>query len=314
MPFEFIMTPKEIREIIFNYLKPEYKSSFGDKAGKINWTTGVYNREAGIFLTKINTIRESIARETVNCDRYTYIVITMNGDIYTIDHGDEYNFVSNNMIRPQGQYASLDLLQEGIEKYQELYNYRKSLNSEEDKMLKAISEEMDDRCHKNYPINCEEDAGELFKLNDCITKSIYDLYNKKTINDFKKFATDENILRWRESYYLHLLNMAMNFALSENERLWKFRYACHSFWRGVNSAHDEIFLKAVKSLCLAGNINKHLEISLNSYLATYMEKYSDNLQNIVPLIKFLKVRIKENTPMMNKLKKIENEIIKNNSQ
>lgn len=59
---------------LFDFLKPEYKSKNDLDVTNINWTTGVYDNESGIFLTKIYYVSDGIER--CGIDYHSYIVIT----------------------------------------------------------------------------------------------------------------------------------------------------------------------------------------------------------------------------------------------
>ncbi|MCM1228145.1 MAG: hypothetical protein NC320_12125 [Clostridium sp.] len=177
--FQFVCTTDELREKMFDFLKPEYKSKYDLDVTNINWTTGVYDKESGIFLTKIYYVSDGIARCGIN--GHGYIVITDNGNVFRVDNDDEFEKGTHSFRIPEQHKMLSDKIKEGIDFYENNnYDYRRSLLSEDtEKKLKAIEGIMKDRCHKNFPTNCEKDAEKLFELAGFSTHTILETYNKK---------------------------------------------------------------------------------------------------------------------------------------
>lgn len=285
--FQFVCTTDELREKMFEFLKPEYKSRHDRDITSINWTTGVYDKENGIFLTMIYYLSDGIARCGVNY--YSYIIITDDGNIFKVTNNDEYEKKTYDFRIPK-QYETLtDIIKRGIEFYGNSYEYNRYLSNDIRKKLKTIHNTMDDRCHKNFPINCEDDAYALFVIVNFNIYAIFDTYNKKTISDFNKFADDNKIMRWTGNGYLKLLNEVTNHAISNPERCRIFNYACSLFSRGVNDTYDEQFLKAVRYMYKTKNMDFHEENILKGYIDKYVETYPDKLENMIPLIKFVEI-------------------------
>lgn len=287
--FRFVFTTNEQRESIFDFLKPQYTYNNDLNVMNINWTTGVYDNESGIFLTLIYYVSDGIAR--CGMEFRSYIVITDSGSVFKVDNNYEFEKGTYHFGIP-GQYETLaDKVKEGIDSYENDYIYRRNLNKNTEKQLKAIAAEMDDRCRKSFPISREEDALKLFELANYNTYVIYSEYNKKTIRDFNKFADYDKMLLWRGNKYLLLLNEIRSNAGSDKELCQLFSDACNVFCRGVNDTYDKEFLCTVKSM-----YNRHIdsenmrrtENTLKIYLDTYAEEYPEKLGNIVPLKKFVK--------------------------
>lgn len=285
--FQFVCTTDELREKMFDYLKPEYKSKYDLDVTGINWTTGVYDKESGIFLTLIYSVSDGIARCGVNY--HSYIVITGNGNIFQAANNDEYEKRRYDFRIPE-QYKELtDMVKKGIDYYENAYEYRKLLSEDTRKKLKAIDDIMDDRCHRNFPINCEKDAYKLFKLVNFNICGIHDTYNKRTINDFNEFASKDKIIHWRGHGYLKLLGKVKNPIIENPERCRIFNHACYLFGLGVDDTYDKQFLKAVKYMYKLKLMDFHEENILKEYIGKYVETYPDRLKNIMPLIKFVKI-------------------------
>lgn len=283
--FQFVCTTDELREKMFDFLKPEYKSKYDLGVSNINWTTGVYDEESGIFLTKIYYVSDGIARCGIHY--HSYIVITDNGNIFKVDNNDEYEKRTYDFRIPR-QYVKLtDKIKEGIDFYGNAYEYRGILSEDTGKKLKAIADIMDDRCHRNFPINCEKDAQKLFALVNFNIYTILGIYNKKTISDFNKFAADDKMILWRGDRYLQLLNKAASATITNQERCQSFNDACYFFRCCVNDTYDKQFLKAVKRMYRARLIGSTEEDSLKNYINAYAEEYPDKIKNIIPLIKFV---------------------------
>ncbi len=287
--FNFVCTTDELREKMFDFLRPEYKSKNDLDVTNIDWTTGVYDKESKIFLTQIYYVSDGIARCGINY--YSYIVITDKGDIFEVDNNDEYEKRTYDFRIPKQYEILSDNVKEGIDFYEESrLKYRQSLDENVRKELKAIGDIMDDRCHRSFTINCEEDAKKLFELENYNTYTIFETYNKKTISDFNQFADDDKILLWRGDKYLELLNEVANSTITNQKRCQFFDDACNLFWRGVNSTYDRQFLNAVKRLYKEHSME--FEDALKIYINAYAEEYPDKRENIVPLIKFVKSHAK----------------------
>lgn len=299
--FQFVCTTDELREKIFDFLKPEYKSKYDSDVSAINWTTGVYDKENGIFLTRIYYVSDGIARCGINY--HSYIVITDNGNIFKVDNNDEYEKRTYDFRIPEQYEILTDKIKEGIKFYEYNYEYRQTLSEDTRKKLKAIADIMDDRCHRNFPINCEKDAQELFELENCSIYTILGTYNKKTVNDFNKFATNDKQALWRGNKYLQLLNEAASGKITNQERCQDFKNACHFFVCGVNEIYDKQFLKTVKRMYTTRLIGVTEESSLKRYIDTYAEEYPDKIKNIVPLIEFVEVHA-ENRYLRDAVKKV----------
>ncbi|MBQ3566648.1 MAG: hypothetical protein IJA12_05660 [Oscillospiraceae bacterium] len=290
--FDFTFTTDEIREKIFDFLKPEYKSKNDLDVSNINWTTGVYDKESGIFLTQIYYVSDGIARCGINY--HSYIVITDNGHIFKAINNDEYEKKTYDFRIPEQYRALTDKIKEGIAFYDEFsYDYKKSLSEGITEKIKAINEIMYDRCHKNFPINCEEDARKLFELVNCSVYTITGIYNKKTISSFNEFADDDKVLMWRGDKHLELLKEVTNHFTENEKRCQYFKNACFLFRCGVNTTYDEQFFKAVSCMYDKQLMGYFDEDSLKRYINTYAEIYPDQLENIAPLIKLIDSHTKD---------------------
>jgi hypothetical protein len=295
--FEFVCTTDKLREKMFGFLKPEYKSRYDLDVTHIDWTTGVYDKESGIFLTQIYYVSDGIAR--CGMEYYSYIVITDNGDIFEVVNNYKYEIKEYDFRIPK-QYESLsDKVKEGIAFYKAFdFIYRREyLNEDIRKKLKAINEIMDDRCHKNFPINSEEDAKRLCELVNFNDYDILCTYNKKTISDFVKFTKNNKPSIWRGDKYLQMLNEIVSNHITNQKRYKNFENACWLFSFGVNETYDKQFLEAVKrmykeQLMYAQSKFDDNEERLARYINTYAEEYSDRIKNIIPLIEFVKVHTK----------------------
>lgn len=284
--FDFVLTTDEQREKIFAFLKPEYKSVCD--VMNIDWAMGVYDKKSGIFLTQIyyNAPRECEVRYQ------SYIIIMDSGNIFIVENNDEFEKGTYDFRIPE-EYSSLaEKVKEGIEFYENRFEYRRSLSEDEKNRLKAIESIMDDRCHQNFVISCEEDAERLFaklNYNDAIIKK---LYNNKTVENYYRYATLDKILLWRGNEYLRLIKEVADGTASNNERSRKFIDACNLFHRGVNDTYDEQFFKAVRHLYKTHHSDDRTETVIANYISAYMEEYPDSIENLSPLINFVKKHTK----------------------
>lgn len=305
--FNCVLTTDELREKMFSFLKPEYKSKNDLDVTNINWTTGVYDKESGIFLTLIYYVSDGIARCGVHY--HSYIAITDTGSIFKVIDNDEFEKGTRDFRIPE-QYKSLsDKIKEGIEFYGNCYEYSRNLSEDIGKKLKAVDDIMDDRCHRNYVVNSERDARKLFELVNFNEYTLLNTYNKKTISDFNKYATEDKIMLWRGDKYLQLLKKVLSPFNNNDERCRNFSLACHYFMCGVNDTYDEQFLKAVKYMYKEHIMEWHCEDRLEEYINQYVEKYPNKLKNIAELIecvkanannRFMKARIENVERLLNK--------------
>ena len=74
MAFEFKLSTDEIREKMFDFIKPVYKETMDSEVDYINWIYGVYDGENGFFITYVNS----------KSDREKYILLTENGRAFYI--------------------------------------------------------------------------------------------------------------------------------------------------------------------------------------------------------------------------------------
>ncbi len=301
--FQFVITTEAIREKMFNYIKPQYTSRFSKSFKNIDWAVGVYNREEGIFLTKIHSVTDGLVRETA--DYTQYIVITDFGEIFTVNHSNSFPESPYDMIIYDRPKSRDEILEEGIKLYKHARSYTELMNNDDREKVKAIFEEMEDRCSKNHVINCEDDAYELYVLTNFDVETVYEIYNKKTVADFKKYATNKNFLRWRNRSYFNLLNEAIDINVKNEDRLSKFMNICYTFRKEFENTYDELFLKVVESLCEYGTINTKYEFSLKSYINEYMKMPTENHHNILPLIRFIKTHTTDNSTLKDVVKKVE---------
>ena len=168
---------------------------------------------------------------------------------------------------------------------------------------------MDDRCHRNFPINCEEDAYALFALVNFNIYAILETYNKKTMSNFNKFADDNKIMLWTGDGYLQLLKEVTDHTVAKPKRCRIFNYACDLFRRGVNDTYDKQFLKAVRYMYKKRIMDFHEENILKGYIDKYVETYPDKLKNMIPLIKFVEAHA-ENKNLKESAEKVKNHLIK----
>lgn len=293
MSFEYMITTEEIREKMFDFLNPEYRSKYDLDVDNINWTDGVYDSESGIFLTLIYYVSDGISR--CDIDYYSYIAVTDKDDIFKVD---------NNRVNGKGwdfsipeKYTNLsDKIKEGIEFYRvNHYKSRRNLSEEQQEELEEIEEIMYDRCHKCFQIRCEEDALKLFELHRCNEDIIYNIYNRETSENFRKYATDENVLIWRGRKYTEILMSIIRHSENNEKDLLKKKYgdAIWYFGMGTDDTYDELFYKAVKSSVKYGFMPGGFS-GIDKYIERYIRKYPDKVKNLEPLLDFLdKVEYKD---------------------
>ena len=269
---------------MFDFLNPEYRIKYDLDLDNINWTDGVYDNESGISLTLIYYVSDGISR--CDTDYYSYIAITDKDDIFRVDNnminGKDWDFSI-----PEKYTNFSDKVKEGIEFYSgNHYKSRRNLSEEKQEELEEI---MYDRCHKFFQIRCEEDALKLFELHRCNENIIYNSYNRETSENFRKYATDEKILRWRSRKYTETLMSIIRHSENNEKDLLKKKYgdAIWYFGLGTDDTYDKLFFKALKSSVKHGFIPSGFNSGVHEYIERYIRKYPDKVKNFEPLLDFL---------------------------
>ncbi len=133
--FEFVLTTDELRRKMLNHL---YTKGLLIK-DKMNWVTGVYNKEAEIFITQI--YREKPGREIFD-EKQRFIAIKDDGAMFLINAVHKYEDMNFEVIVPKEYEELTNVIKEGIELYQQDSEYRRGLSDEEMQQVRAILDRM----------------------------------------------------------------------------------------------------------------------------------------------------------------------------
>ena len=76
MAFEFKLSTDEIREKMFDFIKPVYKNVWDSEVDYINWIYGVYDSETGFFISIISGII-LLAKSTIKIPLQILIAICL---------------------------------------------------------------------------------------------------------------------------------------------------------------------------------------------------------------------------------------------
>ena len=132
--FQFVFTTDEMRKKMLNYL---YLKGQLVK-DKMNWATGVYKKDAGIFITQ--TYRQGPGREIYD-EKQRYIAMMDDGSIFAINAVHKYT--GNYVIMVPKEYEKLtNVIKEGLETYKHTPEYRRSLSDEEMQQVVEINDRM----------------------------------------------------------------------------------------------------------------------------------------------------------------------------
>ena len=105
---------------------------------KMNWATGVYKKDAGIFITQ--TYRQGPGREIYD-EKQRYIAMMDDGSIFAINAVHKYT--GNYVIMVPKEYEKLtNVIKEGLEMYKHTPEYRRGLSDEEMQQVVDINERM----------------------------------------------------------------------------------------------------------------------------------------------------------------------------
>lgn len=272
MAFEFVFTTEEIREKMFGFLK---NLRFGDFDDDI-WATGIFDKENNVFMTA-TYFQSGLG----HCDDdLRCIVIANNSDIF-ITH--LYGRAERDQFTIPEEYENLrDIVKEGLI-YHDYYDYLDDcldLPDEKQKELDEINEMMTDRCRESFTIDCEDDARQLFESCGFYYDIVKRKYNKRTVRDFGRYATEEKMLAWRSAEYKKLLEEGI--VQTEDFKKWNFS---HLLWLGVDDTCDKLYYRLIEKAVEQSDFNYNNDIAL--YIEWYMEKYPDKVSNLIPLLNML---------------------------
>lgn len=135
MATEFIVSTDEIRNKMFEFIKPTYKSSFDLSVEFIDWVCGVYDSDSRFFITFVD----------VAADNERYILISEKGDVFYIIVGRYRQHEFSDFPEKLNSYknairAALRLYNNEIMRVKSCDGLLAELN--------RIREEMKDRCQK----------------------------------------------------------------------------------------------------------------------------------------------------------------------
>lgn len=273
MAFEFVFTTEEIREKMFGFLKNlRFRENFDCDI----WATGIFDKGNNVFMTAIY-FQSGLG----HCDDdLRCIVIANNSDIF-ITH--LYGCAERDQFTIPEEYENLrDIVKEGLI-YHDYYDYLDDyleLPDEKQKELNEINEMMNDRCCESFMINCEDDARKLFESCGFYYDIVKRKYNKRTVHDFDRYATEEKMLAWRSAEYKKLLEEGI--IQKEDFKKWNFS---HLLWLGVDDTCDELYYQLIEKAVEQPNFNYNNDIAL--YIEWYMKKYPDKVSNLIPLLNML---------------------------
>lgn len=223
--FEFKLSTDEIRNKMFDFIKPVYKNTWDFDVDGINWIYGVYDSESRFFITYVN----------LKCDNTKYVLITENGEIFYVI-ANRYRHTISEIPDELTQYS--DIIQDGIKLYNNektSKSFRSSFSVQQEKSLNEITENMKDKCRPSVAINSYEDAEKLFNQDNYNYYHISHMYNKNTVANFDKYMSDEKMRTIRGEKYREMLSKISTYNDTLSEEDYK------------NISND--FLKASYLLC-----------------------------------------------------------------
>lgn len=241
MAFEFKLSDDEIREKMFDFIKPVYKRRWDPAVDCINWIYGVYDSESGIFITYVNGEE----------DNNRYILITRDGNVYYIMANRKTHIIFE-LSEKFTEYS--ELIQDGIYLYEndrEKNRFNNSFSEEQEKRICEIKELMADRCKSTIVITNYEDAEKLFYQEEFDYNDIISKYNKNTVAKFNEYMSDERMREIRGEQYRGILSQIVTYGekLGEEETesvLGLFKDARVLSIRGIDDIYAEITFEAIK--------------------------------------------------------------------
>lgn len=127
MAFEFKLLTDEIREKMFDFIKPVYKATVDFEVGYINWIYGVYDSKREFFITYVSS----------KSDNEKYVLISGNDNVFYISV-NRYKHTFSEIPDELVQYG--DIIQGGIKLYKDGELKKRFLSSFSDEEEKCLNE------------------------------------------------------------------------------------------------------------------------------------------------------------------------------
>lgn len=284
MSFEFKISTNKIRDQIFDFAKSVYKKSLYLETCTINWIFGVYDNESGFFITCVKLLDGDVVK---------YIALKDSGEaFYVVAQRYRHGFID----LPKELVPYSDIIQEGLKLYGDekiRKRYMESFTEEQNRIFKEIDDYMCDRCKPSVDIKSYEDAKEIFCQNDLSYYQISNLYNKKTLEKFNKYMSQNDMRTISGVHYKEILlricsdEYVISDEICEQMAHELFRAKALAV-RGIDDMYVDITFECIKKICNFRLKNTGCIAFIEDYMKSCIMYFIDKIQEISPLVDFIR--------------------------
>lgn len=242
MRFEYKIISDDIREKMFDFVKPEYEGIIDGKYGRINWCYGIADNEAGWIFTHVKNFDYTNTK---------YVLANSNGDCYFfVAHRDRHNILEI----PDEIKEYSDVIENALKtlKNAEAENlFLDKFSVEEQEGFDRLQEAMVDRSKRSVDIFCYEDAKNLLIKEKYQDNSIYEMYNKNTVANFKKYMPEDKRVFLNGERFKELLEQILSYRdiISEedmNHLCYLYHQASYICPRKLDDLYEDMVFEAIK--------------------------------------------------------------------
>lgn len=283
MAFKFILTSEDIREKMFNFIKPVYRGTQDYDVVEINWIYGLYDDETGLFFTFVKF------PETM---KTKYFLLTRNGECYYFVAGRyTHKFIE---IPDEIKHYS-EVIESALKIYcneKESKKFLEGYSDEKDREFREIKDRMFDRCRRSVEINCFEDAKNLLIDVGYLDNMIDDICNKKTAEKFHKFMPEDALHFLIGEGYREIIRGILSYGdnITEEERhtiIMAYHKASFICARGLDDLSVDLVLQAIKKGNEWGIETGGFMLFVEIYLNQSLKRFKDKVIELKPILDYL---------------------------
>ena len=283
MAFKFILTSEDIREKMFNFIKPEYRGTEDYDVVKINWIYGLYDDETGLFFTFVEFLENM---------KIKYFLLTRNGDCYYfVAHKYTHEFIE---IPDEMKHYS-EVIKSALKIYRnekESNKFLEGYSDEKEREFREIKDRMFDRCRRSVEINCFEDAKNLLIDVGYLDNKLDDICNKETVAKFHKFMPEDEMHFLIGEGYREIIRGILSYGdnITEEERntiIMAYHKASFICARGLDDLSVDLVLQAIKKGNEWGIEAGGFMFFVQFYFNHSLKRFKDKVIELKPILDYL---------------------------
>ena len=291
MAFKYILTPEEIREKKFNFVKPTYSGTLDVASYTTNWIFGLYDDETGVFFSLVYYFDYSKAK---------YFLCTKNGECYYFVSGRAHHNIIE--IPDEIKHYS-ESIQSALKTYandaakEEFWN---SFSNEEGEELLKIKYRMIDRSKRSEEINCFEDAKRLLIKEEYFNNRINELYNEDTVERFHKHMPEDMRRFLTGERFRELMRVILSYgdSITEEELVAMskvYHTASFVYSRRVDDLCVDLVFEALKKGNDLGIRTGGFQQFIECYLKFSWKFFPDKIIELKPIIDYMNEYMPKNS-------------------